>query len=118
MMDNCINIQDHAIWFKHLPRHDLKETLGQLPPEGEIQLEIGGVTGRWRRMKRGKDGRLPDAVIPIGPMKTVWNEWFRTRRGDRVTLRILSPADDWLAGMAVLFSEWNSAEDEEAFRDL
>jgi hypothetical protein len=76
------------------------------------------VAGRWRRMKRGKDGRLPDAVIPVGPMKTIWNDWFRNRRGDTVTLRILPIADDWLAAAAPLFSEWNSAEDDEAFRDL
>ena len=117
-MDSRISIQDHAIWFKHLPGRDMQERLGQLPPEGEVRMEIDGVTGHWRRMKRGTDGRLPDAIIPIGHMKTVWNDWFRTRRGDTVTLRVLTTADDWLVGVAPLFSEWNSAEDDAAFRDL
>jgi hypothetical protein len=117
-MDNRIHIQDHAIWFKHLPGREVQERLAQLPPEGEVSLEVDGVSGRWRRMKRGKDGRLPDAVIPVGHMKSVWNDWFRTRRGDTVTFRVLTTADDWLAKVTPLFSEWNSAEDEEAFRDL
>ena len=117
-MDSLVSIQDHAIWFKHLPGREMKERLEQLPPEGEVKVEIDGVTGNWRRMKRGTDGRLPDAIIPVGHMKTVWNDWFRTRRGDTVTLRVLTTADDWLDGVAPLFSEWNSAEDDEAFRDL
>ncbi len=117
-MSAQVSIQDHAIWFKHLPGRDLLDRLGELPPEGEVMVEVDGVAGVWRRMKRGKDGRLPDAIIPVGPMKDIWNKWFRTRRGDVVPLRLLNRADDYLASSSLLFSEWNSPEDEEAFRDL
>ena len=117
-MESHTTIQDHAIWFKHLPGRDLLDRLGDLPPEGEVMVEIDGVTGVWRRMKRGKDGRLPDAIIPTGVMKDVWNDWFRTRRGDVVPVRLLNRTDDYLAATAPLFSEWNSAEDDAAFRDL
>ncbi len=117
-MTDQVAIQDHAIWFKHLPGRVLLDSLGQLPPEGEVMVEVDGVAGLWRRMKRGKDGRLPDAIIPVGPMKDVWNAWYRTRRGAVVPFRLLSRADDYLAAAAPLFSEWNSPEDEEAFRDL
>jgi len=51
-------------------------------------------------------------------MKAVWNEWFRTRKGEAIELREAVLADDYLAAGSALFSEWNSPEDEEAFRDL
>ncbi len=38
--------------------------------------------------------------------------------GDRVTLRKLAPADDYLRSVEATLSEWNSQEDEEAWRDL
>lgn len=117
-MESQIRINDVAIWFKHLPSRSVADRLSRLPAEGETTVEIDGVTGRWRRMKLGVDGRLPDAIIPVGPMKTVWSEWYRTRRGETVTLRVVDSADDWLAATAPLFSEWNSPEDDEAFRDL
>lgn len=117
-MENRIRIEDHAIWFKHLPSRDLHQRLSALEPEAEVTMEVDGVTGKWKRMKRGADGRPTDGIRPVGEMKTVWNDWFRKRKGDRVTLRVLNTADDYLAGVAPLFSEWSSAADEEAFRDL
>jgi len=39
--------------------------------------------------------------------------------GDRVTLRRIAPqADDYLKGVEATFSEWNSPQDDEAWRDL
>lgn len=117
-MENAVTVSDHAIWFKHLPNRALQNRLAELEPEAEITLEADGVTGRWRRMKRGVDGRLPDAIIPIGPMKVIWNDWFRTRRSALVTLKIVTTADDYLTAQTVLFSEWASPEDDAAFDDL
>jgi hypothetical protein len=117
-MENAVPISDHAVWFKHLHNRHLRQRLATLEPEAEITLEADSVTGRWRRMKRGVDGRLPDAIIPVGPMKEVWNKWFRTRRGDLVVLRIVTTADDYLTAQTPLFSEWASPEDDEAFDDL
>ena len=51
-------------------------------------------------------------------MKTVWNDWFRTRKGDVIEVQEAVLADDYLASGSVLFSEWSSPEDEAAFRDL
>ena len=117
-MENAVAVADIAIWFKHLPTQGLRDRLANLEPEGEVTLEVDEVQGRWRRMKRGVDGRLPDAIIPIGPMKDIWGQWYRTRKGALVSVRIVSTADDYLAAQTRLFSEWASAEDEEAFRDL
>lgn len=117
-MDSHVRIQDHAIWFKHLPGNDIRDRLSALEPEAEVTVEVDGVTGKWQRMKRGVDGRPTEAIRPVGEMKTIWNEWFRKRKGDKVTLRVLTTADDFLAGLTPVFSEWASPEDDEAFRDL
>lgn len=117
-MDNTVLISDHAVWFKHVQNQHLRKRLAGLEPEAEVMLEADSVTGRWRRMKRGVDGRLPEAIIPIGPMKDVWNNWFRNRRGDTVVLRIVTTADDYLTAQTPLFSEWASPEDDKAFDDL
>lgn len=117
-MHATVNIVDNNIWFKHIASRAVVERLSALEPEAEVTVEIGGITGRWCRLKRGKDGRLPDAIRPIGEMKSVWGDWYKTRRGEKVTLRVLDTADDYLAGIAPLFSEWSSAEDEAAFHDL
>ena len=117
-MESRIRIEDHAIWFKHLPSRDILERLSALEPEAEVTVEVDGITGNWRRMKRGVDGRPTDGIRPVGEMKAIWNDWFRNRKGDKVTLRVLSKADDFLAGLTPLFSEWNSPEDDEAFGDL
>lgn len=113
-----IEISDHAIWFKHARGTDLQEPLESLAPESEIELEADGVKGRWKRLKTGTDGREVHAIRPIGPMKGIWNNWFKTRRGERIYLRVVEPADDYLAAASALFSEWSSPEDEAAFRDL
>ena len=116
-MDRIV-ILDHAIWFKHLPSRATVDRLSALEPEAEVTVEVDGITGRWQRMRRGEDGRSTDGIRPIGEMKAIWNDWFRSRKGSKVTLRVLTTADDLLSGIAPTFSEWASAEDEEAFRDL
>ena len=116
--DNCLEISDVAIWFKHLHTPDLVEKLKSLPPEQEISLETDGVVGRWQRMKTGKDGREVFAIRPVGPMKAIWSNWFKNRKGEIIEIREVAVADDYLAAASTLFSEWASPEDEEAFRDL
>ena len=112
------SIQDHAIWFKHLPSRSIVDRLSALEPEAEVTLEVDGVSGKWRRMKRGADGRSTVGIRPVGVMEAFWQVWFRTRKGKQVTQRVPYTADDYLAGVSPTFSEWSSEEDEEAFRDL
>jgi len=51
-------------------------------------------------------------------MKKVWNDWYKNRRGELVSIREVKLADDYLVNVSKLFVEWESPEDEEAFRDL
>ena len=69
-------------------------------------------------MKTGKDGREVPGIKPVGEMKLVWGDWFKNRKGERIEVREVTIADDYLAASTPLFSEWVSPEDEEAFRDL
>ena len=111
-------ITDFVVWFKNIHSADLLRHLNALAPEEELTLLADNIVGPWQRMKSGTDGRPTPGIKPVGPMKKVWSDWFRTRRGERITLRTVNLADDHLAASAALFSEWNSPEDEEAFRDL
>lgn len=111
-------VSDIAIWYKHLDSREMVACLEALEPEEEITLSVDGVVGRWRRMRTGRDGRRVNAIRPTGPMKDHWGALFRRRRGAVVTLAVVADGDDFLQSASALFSEWNSPEDEAAFRDL
>lgn len=111
-------IIDSVVWFKSISSRDLLRFLDAASPDEQLILMADEVVGPWQRMRPGKDGRPTLGIRPIGPMKEVWREWYRTRRGQRITLRPVTTADDYLAASAPLFSEWNTPEDEEAFGDL
>ncbi|UHS57158.1 hypothetical protein [Agrobacterium vaccinii] len=113
-----VQITDDAIWFKHIHGETLRERLRKLRENEQINLEADGVVGEWVRMKTGSDGRPTDGIRPQGEMKMVWSNWYRKRKGERISLREVKLADDYLVNIASLFPEWESAEDEEAFRDL
>lgn len=117
-MDGSIRIEDHAIWVKSVHDADLRSHIVALRDDEEIELDVGGVVGRWKKMRTGKDGRPTNGLRPVGAMKEIWQDWYRNRRGARVEIRKVDLADDYLAAGSELFSEWLSAEDEEAFRDL
>lgn len=113
-----VKISDIAIWIKHVENPQLRARLKALPDEEFINLETDGIIGRWVRMKTGKDGRPTEGIRPDGNMKKVWNDWYKTRRGELVSIREVQFADDYLVNVSKLFVEWDSPEDEEAFRDL
>ncbi|MFC3076272.1 hypothetical protein [Shinella pollutisoli] len=113
-----VRISDVAIWFNHIESPELQARLRKLRDGEYINLEADGVVGRWIRMNTGKDGRPTEAIRPDGSMKDVWRQWYKTRRGEKIQLREARLADDYLKNIAPLFPEWESDEDEEAFRDL
>ncbi|MDQ6436740.1 hypothetical protein RB623_22035 [Mesorhizobium sp. LHD-90] len=117
-MQPTISIEDTAIWISHVKDAKLKQRLDQMEENDTIHLVADGVVGQWVKMRRGKDGRPTRGIRPDGEMKNIWNEWFRQRKGDRIIVHEVRLADDYLREGSVLFSEWESPEDEEAFRDL
>lgn len=117
-MNAHVILTDFAIWFKHVEGDTLVLRLRELKAEEEISLEVDGVVGRWIRMKTGSDGRPTEGIRPHGSMKKVWSGWYKKRRGNTLALREVPVADGYLAAVSKLFPEWESPEDEEAFRDL
>lgn len=113
-----VTIADNSIWLKHIEQDKpLRDKLKALQPGEAIDLEVAGVVGRWARVKDGKDGRPTEAIQPIESMKQVWTQ-MQKDRGRVVEVREVLSADSFLAALRPLLSEWDSPEDEEAYRDL
>jgi hypothetical protein len=113
-----VKIADNSIWLRHIEQDaPLKDRLAALEPGERVDLEVGGVVGRWEKMRVGRDGRPTDAIKPIESMKDVWTKMQR-ERGRMVEVRQVLSADSYLAALGETLDEWNSPEDEEAFRDL
>lgn len=113
-----VEVRDDAIWLKHIEGDQhLHRKIMSLPPGGIIDLEIDGIVGRWERMKDGKDGRPTLGIKPIEAMRSVWAR-LRHQPGRVVDIREVMTADSYLAALTPLLSEWDSPEDEMAYRDL
>jgi hypothetical protein len=114
-----IRISDNNIWAKHIEDDAaLQERILDLAPGAVIDLEVAGIAGQWAKANTGRDGRPTQAIKPVGAMKEVWKDLFRTKRGAFVTIRQTQLSDSYLAALRGTLSEWDSPEDEEAFRDL
>jgi hypothetical protein len=113
-----VRVKDDLLWASHIEGDsELRKRLLALPPGTSIDLEVDGIVGQWEKAKTGKDGRATAAVKPVGPMKDIWKQ-YQQRRGEIVTIRETRTADSFLAALNSTLSEWNSPEDDEAFRDL
>jgi len=113
-----VEIRDDTIWANHIEGSKvLKDRILSLAPGEVIELEVEDIVGRWERMRDGRDGRPTPGIKPIGPMKEIWKR-FQSRRGEIVEIREVRTADAYLDALTNALTEWNSPEDEEAFRDL
>jgi len=80
-------ISDYVIWTKHI--HDdsaLADRLARLGEGQTVELRIDGVVGAWLKMRNGADGRPTPGLKPLGRTQTFWNELFKSRRGEVVSL--------------------------------
>ena len=113
-----VEIRDDTIWANHIEGGKvLKDRIISLAPGEVIELEVDGIIGAWEKTRIGRDGRPQQSIKPTGNMKTIWKR-FQSRRGEVVQVREVKTADAYLAAVSDTMTEWNSPEDEEAFRDL
>ena len=113
-----VAIRDDTIWANHIEGGKaLKDRIISLAPGEVIELEVDGIVGTWEKTRLGKDGRPQQSIKPIGNMKKIW-KIFQSRRREVVAIREVRTADAYLEALSNTLSEWNSPEDEEAFRDL
>jgi hypothetical protein len=113
-----VHIRDDAIWLKHIEGDvKLQELIRQLAAGETLELEVGGVRGKWQRMRDGRDGRPTYGIRPLWAMKLVWAMW-RSEAARAVEIREVPTSDSYLAALRALLSEWDSPEDELAYGDL
>ena len=113
-----LKIRDDVIWISHIEGDEgLRRRVQSLGGGALIELEVGGIVGQWQKMKTGRDGRPTTAIKPVGAMREVWKQ-FQVRRGEIIPIRETQTADGYLASLRATLSEWDSPEDDEAFRDL
>lgn len=99
-----ITISDFVIWTKHV--HDdpaLAARLAGLRAGETLDLSIDGVTGTWRKMDDGKDGRSTPGVRPLGRAQDFWRNLYKSRRGDVVSLEIAKSDAEGLEEQGVPF---------------
>jgi hypothetical protein len=111
-------IRDDSIWAKHIEgAPELRDRILALRPGEAIDLEVDGIVGRWERMRTGKDGRPTNGIKPIAEMRRVWANL--RKQGERIVrIREVVMADSYLAALPQVLDEWNSPQDDEAYRDL
>lgn len=113
-----VKVRDDAIWAKHIEGDaSLGQKILSLSAGQVIDLEIDGIVGRWQKMRDGRDGRPTSGIKPIEAMRDVWSR-FRREPGRVVDIREVRTADTYLAMLEASLSEWDSPEDEAAYRDL
>lgn len=115
---STLAIQDNVVWAKHVEDETLRNRILQLRAGERIELLVDGIAGRWEKMKTGRDGKPTTGIKPVGAMAEIWNERFFPRKGDRVPVQEIVTADSYLEGLAAGLSEWDSPQDEQAYRDL
>lgn len=113
-----VKIRDDAIWVGHIEGGlALQRRIRTLHPGESVDLEVDGVIGKWERMKDGRDGRPTYGIKPISKMREVWSR-LRPQVGRIVEIREVTTDDSYLAAVQATLSEWDSPEDELAYRDL
>jgi hypothetical protein len=113
-----VRLNDDAIWVRSIDGDDaLREAILRLRAGEQLALDVDGNVGLWQKMRDGKDGRPTHGIRPIGPMRDIWRS-MQDRRGDWVPIS-QAKHDPYLAMIDKLLSEeWDSPEDDEAYRDL
>jgi hypothetical protein len=113
-----VDIRDDAIWVRNIEGDAaLQERIRRLAPGETMELEVDGVVGRWERMRDGRDGRPTLGIKPISDMRKVWSKW-RQQAGRMVEIREVVSARSYLEAVQATLADWNSPEDERAYRDL
>ena len=80
-------VSDVVIWTKHIHGDEaLVARLVAMRAGETVELCIDNVTGTWRKMDNGKDGRPTPGLRPLGKAKAHWGRLYESRRGDVIGL--------------------------------
>ncbi len=105
-----VEIRDWSLWTKHVRGAPALVALLEALAEDEVvELVVDGRRGEWVKKKSSASAAPTPGLKPVGRMRDTWFEWFKTRRGDLVSIApagdalLLSAAD--AAGCTALFTE-------------
>lgn len=84
-----VQVRDHALWIRHINGGPAVQTwLESVPGGATVHLEVDGVSGDWRKMADGKDGRPTQGLKPITePSRSKWHA-LQTSRGAFVSFSL------------------------------
>jgi hypothetical protein len=113
-----VRTHDDVIWAKNIEGDSrLRDRIRRLKAGELVDLEVNGVVGRWERMRDGRDGRPSLGIKPLAEMRLIWAKW-RQEPARIVDIHEVAAADTYRAAVSLTLSEWDSPEDELAYRDL
>lgn len=88
-----VEIRDWSLWTKHVRGAPaLVALLDGLAEDDVVELVVDGRRGEWVKKKSGANGAPTPGLKPVGRMRDTWFEWFKTRRGDLVSITLAGDA--------------------------
>lgn len=84
-----VTVSDVAIWVKHIHGDPLlTQSIEAMKAGQTVRLRIDGVSGAWRKMADGKDGRPTRGIRPLGEASDHWQKLFQERRKTVVAIEL------------------------------
>ena len=88
-----VEIRDWSLWTKHVRGAPALGTLLEgLAEDDVVELVVDGHRGEWVKKKSSAGGAPTPGLKPVGRMRQTWFEWFKTRRGDLVSIALAADA--------------------------
>lgn len=89
-----VEIQDYSIWIKHVRgSSSVSAYLSALRGGQAVTLRVDGHVGVWEKMRDGTHGLPTNGLKPIGAMRGLWGDLYKSRKGELVSLEIVDGPD-------------------------
>ncbi len=95
-----VEIRDYQIWAKHIHGDEaLKRRILDMWPGELMELEIGGLSGCWKKMEANRStGEATSGIKPLGKARRYWHHLCEKRNGDLVQISEAPPSKGFLVG--------------------
>ncbi len=99
-----VEIRDYQVWAKHIHGDEaLKRRILDMWPGELIELEIGGLSGCWKKMEANRStGEPTSGIKPLGKTRRYWHHLCEKRNGDLVPISEAPPSKGFLVGTSRL----------------
>lgn len=84
-----VEIRDWSLWSKHVRgAPQLVAALNAMADDEVVELIVDGRRGEWVKKKSSANGAPTPGLKPVGRMRDTWFEWYKTRRGELVSIAL------------------------------